>query len=82
MRSRYENWVEGLNGDWLVSRQRFFGVPFPVWYRLDDSGEPDYDHPLLADDRRAAGRPLVGLPARLRPGPARRARRLRRATPT
>lgn len=47
MRSRYENWIEGLNGDWLISRQRFFGVPFPVWYPLDASGDPDYEHPVL-----------------------------------
>ncbi|MEO6504421.1 MAG: valine--tRNA ligase [Terrimesophilobacter sp.] len=38
MRVRYENWVGGLTGDWLISRQRFFGVPIPVWYQLDAEG--------------------------------------------
>src|SRR4051794_27561651 len=47
MHSRYTNWIDGLNGDWLISRQRFFGVAFPLWYPLDADGEPDYDNPLL-----------------------------------
>ena len=50
MRHRYEHWVTGLTGDWLVSRQRFFGVPIPVWYRLDNAGDPDYDKLLIPDE--------------------------------
>jgi len=49
MRVRFENWVNGLTGDWLISRQRFFGVPIPVWYQLDADGNPDFEKVITPD---------------------------------
>jgi valyl-tRNA synthetase len=62
MRHRYENWVNGLAGDWCVSRQRFFGVPFPVWYRLGADGAVDYARPLIPDETRLPVDPSTDVP--------------------
>ena len=58
-----------------ASRQRFFGIPFPVWYRLDQDGEPDYSSPRCRAGRRSPRRPHHRCPAGLLVGPARRSRR-------
>jgi valyl-tRNA synthetase len=68
MKVRYDNWVSGLNGDWLVSRQRFFGVAVPVWYRLDDAGNVGYDDPLVPSDDQLPVDPSTDVPAGYAPG--------------
>jgi valyl-tRNA synthetase len=62
MESRYENWVHGLNGDWCISRQRFFGVPFPVWYPIAADGRIRHEAPILAPDDRLPVDPSTDVP--------------------
>ena len=78
MRVRYENWVNGLTGDWNITRQLPFGVPIPLWYPIGDDGEVDWEHAAAAGGRAAADRPVGPRPAGLHRGPARPARRLHR----
>ncbi|MCL2594422.1 MAG: valine--tRNA ligase [Promicromonosporaceae bacterium] len=63
MRVRYENWAGGLNGDWLISRQRFFGVAIPLWYPVLASGEVDYANPIVPDEAALPVDPTSQAPA-------------------
>ncbi len=61
-RKRYEHWVEGLNQDWCISRQRHFGVPLPLWYHTDEEGKPDYERPIFAKEERLPIFPMAKGP--------------------
>ena len=62
MRVRYENWVNGLAGDWNITRQRFFGVPFPVWYPVGADGDVDWNAPMPATEARLPVDPSTDVP--------------------
>ena len=62
MQKRYENWTENLNVDWSIGRQRYFGVPIPVWYRLDESGNRDYESPIVAPPDQLPVDPMTDVP--------------------
>jgi len=67
MRTRYEHWVEGLTGDWLISRQRYNGVPIPLWYPINAAGLVEYDNPIVPADADLPVDPAADTPQGYRP---------------
>jgi valyl-tRNA synthetase len=67
MRTRYEHWVEGLTGDWLISRQRYNGVPIPLWYPITPAGLVEHDKPIVPAEADLPVDPAASAPPGYRP---------------
>ncbi|MBA30925.1 MAG: valine--tRNA ligase [Chloroflexi bacterium] len=63
MYKRFENWTNNLNSDWCISRQRYFGVPIPVWYPLDNKNLPNYNNPILPNEDELPIDPQISTPS-------------------